>query len=331
MKKTITKALTLILALALAFTLSLSAFAIDGDYFESPELYNYEEEETTIENSVQAVIGTQIDGEGAGQNNYNIYAALSDVDYATAQDILDSLGDYETVFKQELETQFSSMGYSATFNSFLIEIESDSLDYYEYVNVECDYILSDGYGNSQQLYQEIAMIPAEGYVVQVTVTNVISAQECKSVFDDVIDCLWIEDYNLYAGMEDDLYDIFGEEYDGEVDEYTEKLLGVSMGLAIAIIVGIILIPIIIIVIIIVVIVKSSKKKKQQQMQAQQQYNQYNQYGYNPYGQQPQQNNGYNPYGQQPQQNNGYNPYGQQPQQNNGYNPYSNPPSNNNEE
>ncbi len=334
MKKAFVKLLALAMALALVFTLSVGASCMDGEYFSTVQLENYVEEDMTDAEVLQSIGGTHTET----MDYYIVTAYEESIEGFTAQDLYDNYEyyDYEDDFKANISESLSEYKVDIIY----YEMDVESTEKFEYVVIECGYSLSDDVGIGAIVYEKWASIPAETYLVDVTVSNADSREECEKIFYDVLENLTVYGYvgntndNYMGGLEDfegfedfenfenmeqfeDMFNIFNENQD-EIKE----LAGASITIILVMMAVMIIVPIVIIIIVIVVIVKSSKKKKQQQ-QAQQQYNQYNQYGYNPYGQQ---NNGYNPYGQQPPQNNGYTPSGYTQSD---YNPYSN--SSNNKE
>ncbi len=329
MKKAFAKFLALVMAVTMVFTLSIGASCMDGEYFSTVQLENYVEEDITTEDTLQSVGGTHTET----MDYYIVTAYEEAIEGFTAQDLYDNYEyyDYESDFKADLEENLSEYKVDIIY----YEMDVESTEKFEYVVIECGYSLSDDIGIGAIVYEKWASIPAETYLVDVGVSNADSREECEKVFYDVLENLTVYGYvgntddGYMGGLEDfegfenfenmeqleDMFNIFNENQD-EIKE----LAGVSLTVILVVMSIMVIVPIIIIIIVIVAIVKSSKKKKQQQQQAQQQYNQYNQYGYNPYGQQPPQNNGYNPYGQQPPQNNGYTPSGYTQSD---YNPYSN--------
>lgn len=190
------------------------------------------------------------------------------------------------------------MGWSAEFVSFNTSLAYDHRELYQFILMEAEQNITDDAGNTTTVYQNMAIFPADTYVVYVTVTNYNSVEECEEVFYEIVDYIEIYDYT----------------FSDESGIYTsEELTRIGKGILIGVLVFFLVILIVIIVVI-VIVVKSSKKKK-----AQRAAQQYNPYGGNPNGQ-------YNPYGQPPVNNGQYNPYGQQ---NNTYTPYtpSQPPVN----
>lgn len=306
--------LKLLTAVVLVFAMTFSVCATGGDYFDSPKLDGYDEKEVDLNKDYyQEIQGIQAEGEGAGQNNYYIYAIETGTDALTAQGLLDSLGEnYETEFKAIIENQFKAAGKTAVFDSFSAETEKDAEEFYSYANIECAYTVTNENGEVLHMYQEIAIIPADGYNVYVTVTNVVDAEECKDVLAEIMTYIWVDEYNIFNE------DILGE----DLGEYGNTIMGLSIAVVVVFFILILLVPVAIIVII-VVLVRSSKKKKA--MRAQQN----NPYGYNPYAvpQQP-----YNPNAPQQTYGNGAQqpPYGQntqQPPYGNGtpQQPYGQPP------
>lgn len=307
MKKRMVRLLSVVMAIAMAFGMAISAYAFEGEYFSTTECWDYTEEETTIANSVEAVIGTEIapDENSAGLNNYNVYALEMDLQGMSAQDLLTASGDnYETEMKKAVESEYAALGWSVDFVSFNASVAYDSYELYSFIYLQSEQAVTDSSGNTTTVYQNMAIFPAETYAVYVTVTNYDSAEECEAVLYEIVDYIEIPAY----AFNDDL-----------LGDYTsEDIMGMGMAVMIGVLVFFLVILVVIIVII-VVAVKSSKKKKAQRMAQQAQYN------FDPRTGQPIQNNQnqpwqYNPYGQQPPVNNNqYNPYGQQ---GNNYAPYT---------
>lgn len=310
MKKRMAKLLTLVMALVLAISMSVSAYAFNGEYFSTAECWDYTEEETVIGNSLEAVVGTETYPDNAeGINNYNVYAVKMNLAGMDAQALYDSMAStFETEFKTGVQTQYDALGWSVDFTSFVTSVAYDSMGIYQFVLMESEQIITYADGTSETVFQNMAIIPVDTYAVYVTVTNYNTATECEEVLYEIIDYLYIENYN------------YGDEFNF-TDEELEEFGKIGAGVLIGVLVFFLLILVGIIVII-VVAVKSSKKKKAQRMAQQAQYS------FNPYTGQPVQNNQnqpwqYNPYAQQPPVNNNQNnPYGQQGSQYAPYNPYT---------
>lgn len=307
MKKRMIKLLSVAMAITMAFGMAISASAFEGQYFSTTECWDYTEEETTIANSVEAVVGTATDTDenAAGVNNYNVYAVEMDIQGMDTKTLYDSMiTAFESEFKTGLQNTYSSMGWAVEFVSFNTSLKYDSIELYQYICLESEQKITDDAGNATTIYQNMAIFPANTYAVYVTVTNYDGAEECEEVLYEIVDYLYIEGYS------------YGGEYPELTDEDIAMVSNVGMGILIG---GLVffLVMLVVIIIVIVVVVKSSKKKKAQRMAQQPQYN------FDPRTGQPIQNNQpwqYNPYGQQPSVNNNqYNPYGQQ---GNNYAPYT---------
>lgn len=299
MKKRAIKVLTLVIVFVLTISMSVGSYAFDGEYFSTAECWDYTEEETVIGNSLEAVVGTETyPDENEGINNYNVYAVKMNLVGMDAQALYDSMAStFETEFKTGVQTQYDALGWSIDFTSFVTSVAYDTMEIYQFVLMESEQIITYADGTSETVFQNMAIIPADTYAVYVTVTNYDTATECEEVLYEIIDYLYIENYN------------YGDDFNF-TDEDLEAFGKIGIGVLIGILVFFILILVVIIVVI-VVAVKSSKKKKAQRMAQQQQYNPY---GYNPNGQ-------YTPYSQPPVNNGQYNSYGQQPPVNNNqYNP-----------
>lgn len=309
MKKRTLKILTVVMTLALALSMTISAYAFEGKYFSTAECWDYTEEETTIANAVEAVVGkeTYPDENAAGINNYNVYAIEMDIQGMDTQTLYDSMiTSFESEFKTGLENTYSAMGWAVEFVSFNTSLKYDKLELYQYICLESEQKITDDSGNATTVYQNMAVFPANTYAVYVTVTNYDGATECQEVLNEVVDYIYIENY-CYGDVTIDFTD-------EELEEFGKIGVGILVGVLVFF-----LVILVVIIVIIVLVVKASKKKKAQRMAQQQQYNPY---GYNPNGQ-------YNPYGQQaPVNNNQYNPN----QYNNGQqfnsNQYSSSQSNN---
>lgn len=321
MKKNMGKLLAVVMTLVLVLSMTMSAYAFEGDYFSTAECWDYTEEETTIANSLEAVIGTETypDEDAAGVNNYNVYAVEMDIQGMDAQALYDSMiTTFESEFKTGLQNTYSSMGWTVDFTSFETSLDYDEMELYQFVLMESVQNITYDTGVTVTVYQDMAIFPADTFAVYVTVTNYESAAACEEVLEEVVDYLYIENY------------YFGDDYADLTDEDIESLGKIGVGILIGVLVFFLVILVVIIVVI-VVAVKASKKKKAQKMAQQQQYNPY---GYNPNGQQYNPNGQYNPYGQHPpvnnnqynpnQYNNGqqYNPNQYSAPQNNSYAPYT---------
>lgn len=310
MKKRTLKILTVLMTLVLALSMTMSAYAFDGKYFSTAECLDYTEEETTIANAVEAVIGkeTYPDENAAGVNNYNVYAVEMNIQGMDTQELYDSMAtSFEAEFKTGVQNTYSSMGWAVEFVSFETGIAYDAMEIYQYVLMKSEQKLTYDTGDTVTLYQNMAIFPADTFAVYVTVTNYESAAACEEVLNEVVDYLYIENY------------YYGDEFADLTDEDVAMISNVGFGIIIGVLVFFLVILVVIIVVV-VVVVKSSKKKKAQRMAQQPQYN------FDPRTGQPIQNNQpwqYNPNGQQtPVNNNQYNPNSQQGGQYTPYNPYT---------
>lgn len=282
MKKRILTTLTLVMAIVISMTISTSAF--EGVYFDTTECWDYTEEETVIGESVEAIVGTETypDKNTKGVNSYNVYAVEMDIEGLDADAIFDQYStDMSNKFYEIIETQSKEQGFSSEIVSFDKSVAWDSWELFSFIYFETEILMTDKTGKSITMYQNIAVLPANTYVVYVTVTNYNSAEECKEVLYEIIDYIEIHDY---------CYDESADFSEEDIEMFTKIGTGVLIGVLVFF-----LLAIVITVVIIVVVVKASKKKKAQKMAQQPQYN------FDPRTGQPIQNN-------QPWQNTSYQTY-----------------------
>ena len=240
------KVISAVLAIMLIAVMSVGAFAFSGEYYSIEPPENYEE---NADNSASGVLdfveGDEIvllDGEEVySGNNYNIYVLQSNVLGLKAKDLLGEDGTFEEEYKSQLESQYSTSGFSVKFDSFSASLEK--AESFDYILVKSTQTLSDYIGQSLVMYQRQVMIPRGQYVVYITTTT-YDAEESADVLTDLLVnsiTINIEDSGL-------------------------GLSGIS-----AILIGGLVIFVLIIVAIVVAVVVSSKKKKKKQAALNAQY------------------------------------------------------------